>query len=338
MPQFFISRPIFAWVVALFIILMGTLAIPNLPIAQFPDVAPPSITINATYPGASAEVVNESVTSLIEQELNGAKGLMYFSSQSDSYGRSTITATFEPGTDPDLASVDVQNRIRRAEPRLPVAVMSQGIDVEQASSNFLLIVTISSPDNTVPTEDLADYTTRNILDELKRVPGVGQAQLYASSRAMRIWVDPAKLVGYQLSMSDVNAAVSTQNVQVPAGSIGAPPVPGDQQVSASIIVQGLLATPQEFDAIVLRSNPDGSKVYLRDVARAEVGSENYQFSSRLNGQPTVAVAIQLATGANALATADFIKERMAALQQYFPTGIDWEIPYDTSPFVEASIE
>ncbi|MCK9512904.1 MAG: efflux RND transporter permease subunit [Pigmentiphaga sp.] len=338
MPQFFISRPIFAWVVALFIILMGVLAIPNLPVAQFPDVAPPSITINATYPGASAEVVNESVTSLIEQELNGAKGLMYFSSQSDSYGRSTITATFEPGTDPDLASVDVQNRIKRAEPRLPVAVMSQGIDVEQASSNFLLIVTISSPDNSVPTEDLADYTTRNILDELKRVPGVGQAQLYASSRAMRIWVDPAKLVGYQLSMSDVNAAVSSQNVQVPAGSIGAPPVPGDQQVSASIIVQGLLATPEEFGNIVLRSNPDGSKVYMRDVARTEVGSENYQFSSRLNGQPTVAVAIQLATGANALATANLIKEQMTGLERYFPAGIAWEVPYDTSPFVQASIE
>ena len=338
MPQFFISRPIFAWVVALFIILMGVLAIPNLPVAQFPDVAPPSITIQATYPGASAEVVNESVTSLIEKELNGAEGLMYFEGQSDSYGRSTITATFEPGTNPDLAAVDVQNRIKRAEPRLPQAVMSQGIQVDKASTNFLLIVAISSPDNSVSVEGLADYTSRNVLDELKRVPGVGQAQLYAAERAMRIWVDPAKLVGYQLSMADVNAAISGQNLQVPAGAIGAPPVPGDQQVSATIIVRGLLQTPEEFGAIVLRANPDGSNVYLRDVARVEVGSESYNFSSRLNGQPTAAVAIQLATGANALNTATQIRERLEELQRYFPDGVTWEIPYDTSPFVKASIE
>src|SRR5690625_5098917 len=235
MPQFFISRPIFAWVVALFIILMGILAIPNLPIAQFPEVAPPSITINATYPGASAEVVNESVTSMIEKELNGADGLMYFEGNSDSYGRSTITATFEPGTDPDMASVDVQNRIKRVEPRLPQAVMQQGIDVSKAATNFLLIVAISSPDGSQNVESLADYATRNVLDELKRVPGVGQAQLYASERAMRVWVDPDKLTGYNLSMADVNAAIAGQNIQVPAGQIGSPPVPEGQQVSASKI-------------------------------------------------------------------------------------------------------
>src|SRR5690606_13892203 len=199
MPQFFIGRPIFAWVVSLFIILAGVLAIPNLPIAQFPEVAPPSITISTVYPGASAEVVNESVTSLIEQELNGATGLLYFEGQSDSYGRSTITATFAPGTNPDLAAVDVQNRIKIVEPRLPQAVLQQGINVEKASTNFLLVVTISSPDGSIDTANIADYAARNVLNELKRIPGVGRAQLYAAERAMRIWVDPDKLVGYQLS-------------------------------------------------------------------------------------------------------------------------------------------
>ena len=338
MPQFFIGRPIFAWVVALFIILAGLLAIPNLPIAQFPEVAPPSITINATYPGASAEVVNESVTSLIEQELNGASGLLYYEGQSDSYGRSTITATFQPGTNPELAAVDVQNRIKRVEPRLPQSVMQQGVRVEKASTNFLLVVTLSSPDGSVSRENLADYTSRNVLNELKRVPGVGQAQLYASERAMRVWIDPAKLVGYQLSLTDVRNAISGQNVQVPAGSIGAQPAPEGQQITASIVVRGMLATPEEFGSIVLRANPDGSNVYLRDVARVEVGSESYQFSSRLNGQPAAAVAIQLATGANALETATLIRERLEALDQYFPEGIEWAIPYDTAPFVQVSIE
>ncbi len=338
MPQFFISRPIFAWVVALFIILMGVLAIPNLPIAQFPDVAPPGISISATYPGASAEIVDESVTSMIEKELNGTEGLMYFESSSNSYGQSNITATFEPGTDPDLASVDVQNRIKRVEPRLPQAVMQQGIDVSKASSNFLLIVALTSPDGSTDVESLADYATRNVLDEIKRVPGVGQAQLYASERAMRIWVDPDKLTGYNLSMADVNAAVGGQNIQVPAGQIGAPPVPENQQVSASILVQGMLATPEEFGDIVLRANPDGSNVYLSDVARIEVGAQSYQFSSRLNGKPAAAIAVQLSPGGNALQTATLIHERMEDLERYFPSGISWEIPYDTSPFVKASIE
>ncbi len=338
MPQFFISRPIFAWVVALFIILGGVLAIPNLPIAQFPEVAPPSISISAVYPGASAEVVDESVTGLIEQELNGADGLLYFESTSDSYGRSSITATFEPGTDPDLASVDVQNRIKRVEPRLPQSVMQQGVQVEKASSNFLLVATLYSPDGSVDAPSLADYVSRNVLNEIKRVPGVGRAQLYASERAMRIWIDPAKLVGYQLSVADVNNAIGAQNIQVPAGSIGAQPAPASQQVTASIVVRGMLATPEEFGAIVLRSNADGSNVYLRDVARVEVGSESYQFSSRLNGQPAAAIAVQLTSGANALETAIGVRERMEALDKFFPAGIKWDIPYDTSPFVQISIE
>ncbi len=338
MPQFFIGRPIFAWVVSLFIILAGVLAIPNLPIAQFPEVAPPSITISTVYPGASAEVVNESVTSLIEQELNGATGLLYFEGQSDSYGRSTITATFAPGTNPDLAAVDVQNRIKIVEPRLPQAVLQQGINVEKASTNFLLVVTISSPDGSIDTANIADYAARNVLNELKRIPGVGRAQLYAAERAMRIWVDPDKLVGYQLSMDDIRAAISGQNIQVPAGAIGAQPVPGTQPITATILVRGMLSTPEEFGNIVLRANPDGSNVFLRDVARIEVGSENYQFSSRLNGQPTAAIAVQLSSGGNALETARLVRERMEELERYFPAGMSWDIPYDTAPFVEISIE
>ncbi|GAA5233468.1 multidrug efflux RND transporter permease subunit [Verticiella sediminum] len=338
MPQFFISRPVFAWVVALFIILAGVLAIPSLPVAQFPDVAPPSVEITATYPGASAETVDESVTSLIERELNGAQGLLYFESTSDSFGRATITATFEPGTDPDLAAVDVQNRIKRVESRLPQAVMTQGLNVEKASSNFLMVVAMHSPDGSVDAPTLADYTSRNILDELTRVPGVGKTQLFAAERAMRIWIDPVKLVGYNLSMGDVNSAISTQNTQVPAGAIGAMPVDMGQEITASIVVRGMLQTPEEFGQIVLRSNPDGSNVFLRDVARIEFGSESYQFGSRLNGRPAAAVGIQLATGANALNTATLVRERMEELQRFFPAGTGWEIPYDTSPFVKASIE
>ncbi len=338
MPQFFISRPIFAWVVALFIILAGVLAIPNLPIAQFPEVAPPSVTINAVYPGASAETVDESVTSLIERELNGAEGLLYFEGQSDSYGRSTITATFEPGTDVDLAAVDVQNRIKRVEPRLPQSVIQQGLNVEKASANFLMVVTLSSPDGSVPAADLADYASRNLLEELTRVPGVGKTQLFAAERAMRIWVDPTKLVGYQLSLQDVNNAISSQNVQVPAGAIGAQPADQGQQLTASIVVRGMLQDPEEFGDIVLRANPDGSNVYLRDVARVEVGSESYQFASRLNGQPAAAIGIQLATGGNALNTANTVRERLTELEEFFPAGIEWGVPYDTSPFVRASIE
>ena len=338
MPQFFISRPIFAWVVALFIILAGVLAIPNLPIAQFPAVAPPSVTIETVYPGASAETVDESVTSLIERELNGAQGLLYFEGSSDSYGRATITATFEPGTDPDLAAVDVQNRIRRVESRLPQSVTQQGLNVEKASSNFLMVVALSSPNGSVPAPDLADYASRNIIEELTRVPGVGKVQLFAAERAMRIWVDPAKLVGYQLSLQDVNSAISSQNTQVPAGSIGTAPASEGQQLSASIVVRGMLATPEEFGNIVLRANTDGSNVYLRDVARVEIGSESYQFNSRLNGNPAAAIGIQLATGGNALATANTVRERLEELQPFFPAGIEWSIPYDTSPFVSASIE
>ncbi|MDX3908132.1 MAG: efflux RND transporter permease subunit [Pigmentiphaga sp.] len=338
MSQFFINRPIFAWVVALFIILAGVLAIPNLPVSQYPNVAPPVISIDATYPGASAQTVAESVTGLIEDELNGARGMMYFESQSNSYGRAEINVTFAPGIDPDLAAVEVQNRIKRVESRLPQSVMQQGLRVEKASTNFLMVVTLSSKSGGTDAVGLGDYLTRNVLSEIRRVPGVGRAQLFASQRAMRVWIDPKKLLSYNLSAADISNAISGQNLQLPAGAIGDQPNLPDQQITASIIVRGQLATPEEFGDIVLRANPDGSTVRLRDVARVEVGAETYQFSSMLNGKPTAAVAVQLAPGANALAAAEGVKAKMEELSAYFPEDYVYEIPYDTTPFVQASIE
>src|SRR5690606_32954755 len=249
MPHFFINRPIFAWVVALFIILAGVLSIPGLPIAQYPSVAPPSVSVSATYPGASAQRVAETVASLLEEALNGATGLLYFDAQSNSYGRADITATFVPGTNPDLAAVEVQNSIKRVESRLPQAVMQQGVEVEKASTNFLMLLAISSPDGSVERASLGDYIARNILNEIKRVPGVGRAQMWSSERAMRVWIDPTKLVGYGLSVADVNRAISAQNVQVPAGTIGDMPSPAAQSISASVIMRGMMETPEEFGRI-----------------------------------------------------------------------------------------
>ena len=338
MPRFFIDRPIFAWVVALFIMLAGVLAIPNLPVSQYPSVAPPSVEITAVYPGASAQTVDQAVTSLIEQELNGAKGLLYYESQSNSYGRAQINATFAPGTDPDLAMVDVQNRIKKAESRLPQAVMQMGLQVEKASSNFLMVVTLSSQDGSMDQLALADYITRNVINEIRRVPGVGKAELYAAQRAMRVWVDPERLVGYGLTTDDVNQAIAGQNAQVPAGMLGEQPSTGSQQISASVIVKGLLGSPEEFGNIVLRANADGSSVRLRDVARIEVGGETYQFGARLNGKETAAIAVQLAPGANALATATGVRDKLDELSRYFPQGVVHDTPYDTAPFVKVSIE
>ncbi|MDQ8033331.1 MAG: efflux RND transporter permease subunit [Bordetella sp.] len=338
MPQFFIDRPIFAWVVALFILLAGVLALPNMPVAQYPDVAPPAISITATYPGASAKEVAETVTSIIEDELNGAKGLLYYESVSDSNGQAQITATFRPGTDPDLAQVDVQNRVSNVSAQLPAAVTQQGLQYEQTSAGFLLFVTLSSTDGTLDQAALADYITRNVKNPISRVPGVGQFQLFAAPRAMRIWVDPAKLVGLNLSMAQVNTAISQQNILISGGAIGAPPNPDSQRVTATVTANGQFSTVEGFGSIVLRANPDGSKVLLRDVARIEVGADNYQFGARLNGQPTAAFAIVLSPDANALSTAEGIRTEMANLSKFFPDNIKYEIPYDTAPYVKVSIE
>ncbi|MCO7577379.1 MULTISPECIES: efflux RND transporter permease subunit [Pseudomonas chlororaphis group] len=336
MPQFFIDRPVFAWVVAFFILLGGALAIPQLPVAQYPTVAPPQIEIYAAYPGASAQTLDESVVSLIEQELNGADHLLYFSSQS-SLGSATITATFQPGTNPELAQVDVQNRLKAVEPRLPQAVTQQGLQVEKVSAGFLLLITLTSNDGRLNDVALSDYLARNVMNEIRRVDGVGKAQLYGAERAMRIWLDPQKLIGFNLTPADVNAAISAQNAQVPAGSIGDLPNPSSQEITATILVKGQLSTPEEFADIVLRANPDGSTVRIGDVARVEVGSQEYQFGTRLNGKPSTAVGVQLSPGANALNTATLIRAKMDELSRYFPTGVEYKIPYDTSPFVKVSI-
>ncbi len=338
MPQFFIERPIFAWVIALAITLAGLLAIPNMPVSQYPEVAPPAISIRATYPGASAEDVAKSVSSIIENELNGATGLLYYESVSDSYGGSQITATFAPGTDPDLAQVDVQNRISNVTAKLPGAVTQQGLRVSQSNASFLLVVALSSTDGSMNQTALADYITRNVQNAISRVPGVGNFQLFAAPRAMRIWVDPDKLTGYKISMSEVNAAVASQNTLISAGIIGSPPNPGEQRVTAPIVVNGELSTVAEFENIVLRSNVGGAAVRLSDVARVEIGADNYQFGARLNGKPTAAFAISLATNANALTTADGVKARMDELAEFFPDNIKYDIPYDTTPYVELSIE
>ncbi|MEN5254159.1 efflux RND transporter permease subunit [Pseudomonas protegens] len=340
MSLFFIKRPNFSWVMALFITLAGLLVIPALPVAQYPNVAPPQITVTATYPGASAKVLVDSVTSVIEESLNGAKNLLYFESTNNSNGIAEVLVTFEPGTDPQLAQVDVQNRLKKAEARMPQAVTTQGIEVEQTSAGFLLIYALSykdgaqNPDTTL----LGDYAARNINNELRRVPGVGKLQFFSSEAAMRVWIDPQKLVGYGLSIDDVSNAIRGQNVQVPAGSFGASPGSSEQELTATLAVKGTLDDPQEFGRIVLRANQDGSMVKLADVARLEVGSESYNFSSRLDGKPAVAGAIQLSPGANAIQTAAAVKQRLAELSAYFPEGVEYSVPYDTSRFVEVAIE
>ncbi|HLS51683.1 MAG TPA: efflux RND transporter permease subunit [Burkholderiaceae bacterium] len=338
MPLFFIERPIFAWVIALGILLAGILSIPNLPVSQYPEVAPPAISIRATYPGASAEDVSESVASIIENELNGAKGLLYYESVSDSYGTAEITATFEPGTDPDMAQVDVQNRISNVTAQLPAAVIQQGLQIEQADEGFLLLVSLSSTDGETDETALADYITRNIQNAISRVPGVGKFQLFAAPRAMRIWVDSDKLTGYGISISEVNSAIAQQNTLISAGILGSPPNPSSQRVASPIVVNGELSTVEDFENIVLRSNVDGATVRVKDVARVEIGADSYQFGARLNGQPTAAFAVSLTPDANALSTAKGIKAEMEELAKYFPENITYSIPYDTTPYVQVSIE
>ncbi|MEC4721592.1 efflux RND transporter permease subunit [Noviherbaspirillum sp. CPCC 100848] len=338
MGKFFIDRPVFAWVIAVFILLGGALSITGLPVAQYPTIAPPSVVITAIYPGATAQTLENSVTSLIEQELNGAPGLQYMESQSQGNGQAQITATFVPGTNIDLAAVEVQNRMRRVESRLPQAVTQQGVQVTKARSNFLMVITLLSKDGSMDPIALGDYISRNILNEVKRVPGVGEAILFGTERAMRIWIDPDKLVGLQLTPTDVANAIRAQNAQVASGTLGELPAPGSQQVTAPIVVTGQLNSIEQFGNIVLRANTDGSVVRLRDVARVELGGQAYATSARINGNPSSAIGLQLSPTANALATATEVRAKMAELEKYFPAGIQYEIPYDTSKFVKISIE
>ena len=337
MAHFFIDRPIFAWVIALFIIVLGATSITQLPIAQYPSVAPPAIVVNVAYPGASAQTLEDSVVSVIEREMNGATGLLYMESVSQANGSGSITLSFQIGTDPELAQVDVQNRLSRATPRLPASVVQQGVRVDKARSNFLLFTILSSDDQTMTPIELGDYASRNVLPEIQRLQGVGTAQLFGTERAMRIWIDPQKLAGFNLSTANVSAAISAQNAQVSSGTIGdLPNVPG-QAIFATVVVKGQLNSTAQFGDIVLRANTDGSTVKLKDVARIELGGQSYATSARLNGKPATGIGVQLSPTGNALATAKAVKTRMEELQTYFPSGVKYSIPYDASRFVSISI-
>jgi len=338
MAKFFIDRPVFAWVIALFILLAGILSIPKLPISQYPVIAPPTIIVNAIYPGASAQTVDESVTSLIEQEMNGAENMLYIESQSQADGGSQVSVTFKTGTNPELAAVDVQNRLKRIEARLPQAVVQQGVTITRARSNLLMFVNLRATDDQITPVALGDYIARNILNEIKRIPGVGVAQLFGTERAMRVWVDPDKLVGFKLTPSDVVSAIKAQNAQFSAGVLGDLPAPSSQRIATSIVITGQLSTPEEFGNIVLRAQPGGATVRIRDIGRVEVAGQSYGFSARLNGKPIAAVGIQLTPTANALETATLVRQKMAELSKFFPPGIEYVIPYDTSLFIKISIE
>ena len=338
MARFFIDRPIFAWVIALFIMVVGGVAIKQLPVAQYPTVAPPSIVVSAAYPGASAQTLEDSVISVIEREMNGSPGLIYMESISQANGTGTLTLSFETGTDPALAQVDVQNRLGRATPRLPQAVVQQGVRVDQARSNFLMFTILSSDDPKWNPIALGDYASRTVLPEIQRIKGVGQAQLFGTEKAMRIWIDPAKLQGFNLSPTDVNTAIRTQNAQVASGTIGDLPLEAGQTITATVVVTGQLSTVEQFGNIVLRANTDGSTVRLRDVARIEIGGQSYATSARLNGKPSTGIGIQLSSSGNALETATLVKKRMAELSKYFPPGMKYAVPFDSSKFVDISIK
>ena len=337
MAKFFIDRPIFAWVIALFIIVGGAVSITQLPVSQYPTVAPPAIIVSTAYPGASAKTLQDSVFTVIEQEMNGSPGLVYMESVSQANGTGTLTLTFSPNTNPDLAQVDVQNRLGRATPRLPQAVTQQGVRVDKARSNFLMVVLLTSSDPAYDPVAVGDYTSRNVLPEIQRIAGIGQAQLFGTERAMRIWIDPAKLVGYRLSVADVNNAIRAQNAQVASGTLGDLPNEADQTISATIVVDGQLTSVEQFGNIVLRANADGSNVRMADVARIELGAQSYATSARLNGKPAAGIGIQLAPTGNALQSAKAVRARMAELQQHFPPGLSYAVPVDTSTFVQISI-
>ena len=338
MSRFFIERPIFAWVLAIIVMLVGVLAILNLPIAQYPPIAPPSVSITAIYPGASAETLENTVTQIIEQQMKGLDHLEYLSSTSDSSGTVTVTLTFAQGTNPDIAQVQTQNKLQLATPLLPIVVQQQGLVVAKAAKNFLLVLGLYSENGAHNTGDLGDYLSSKIQDPLSRVTGVGDTTVFGSQYAMRIWVDPYKLDNYALTVGDVKSAILAQNAQVAAGQIGAAPSPPDQQLNAIITAQSRLQTPEQFRDIILKTNADGSLVRMSDVARVELGQDSYVYATRYNGHPAAGFAIKLAPGANALKTADAVKAKVAELSRDFPPDVKVVFPLDTTPFVKLSIE
>ena len=338
MTRFFIDRPIFAWAISLFIMLVGAISIAYLPVSQYPDVAPVTIQVTAIYPGAPPERLYDGVTRIIEEELNGIPGLMYFESTSDTSGTAQIMASFPPGSNASQATVAVQNRIKRIESRLPRAVTQQGVIVEEASTSFLQFVTVSSTDGSVNEIELGDLAARRIVGELRRVPGVGRATLFSTEKALRIWIDPTRLVGLNMTAADVTAAVGAQNAQIASGSVGALPAKDGQRIAANVLVRGQLTSVREFEEVVLRANPDGSLVRLRDVAEVELGGQSYQNQTRLDGRPTAGIGIQLAPGGNALATATGVKAKIAQIARTLPANVTVQVPYDTTPFVQVSIK
>lgn len=338
MARFFIDRPVFAWVLSILIMGVGVLAILILPVAQYPQIAPPTITISANYPGASAETVANTVTQVIEQQMTGLDGMRYITSNSTSSGQAQISITFETGTDPDIAQVQVQNKLSQAQALIPEPVERLGVTVRKTSAGFLMVIGLISTDGTYSQVDLSDYLASNMVDEFSRIKGVGEVRVFGAKYSMRIWLDPSKLASFDLDPSDVEDAVSAENAQISAGSFGDLPAVENQQLNATITAQSLLQTPEDFEQIVLRAETDGGLVLLKDVARVEIGAESYQTIARFNRQPAAGMAISLATGANALETADAVRARTEEFAQFFPAGIDYVIPYDTSPFVRISIE
>ena len=335
--KFFIDRPIFAWVIALVILLGGALALRGLPVAQYPAVAPPALSVNVTYPGASAQVIEETAVALLEQEMNGIEHLLYMESAAE-LGRGSITLTFEAGSNLDLAAVETQNRIKRTEARLPEEVRRLGITVAKSARNYVMFIALVSPDNSLNNVALGSYAAANVLDSVRRVPGVGEAILFGTEYSMRLWLKPEKLHSYNLSPADISRAVRAQNSQLAAGELGQLPSAPDQQLNAVIVTRSRLSTPEEFGNIIVRTNADGSTLRVKDVARVELGAQEYSPSARVDTQAAAAIAVRLSPGANALETVAAVKNRMGELAKFFPKGVSWVVPYDTSKFIDVSIK
>ena len=338
MAKFFIDRPIFAWVVSILIVIMGIIAISQLPVAQYPSVAPPSISINATYAGASAEILQNTVTSIIEQQINGIDNLLYITSSSNSSGLATISLYFQPGTNPDVAQVQVQNKLQLAVPALPLIVQQAGVTVTKSTRNYLMFFTLSTPDGSMDEIALGNYIASSVLDPIRRIDGVGEANMFGTENAMRIWMNPQKLFSYNLTANDIINAVGAQNVQVPLGQLGDRPNVKGQELNVTLQGRSTLSTPQQFEKIILRVNPDGSRVYLGDVATVNLGGLDYSTQARINGHASAAVAIKLSPTANAVATADAIHAKVDALSKFFPPGVQVDYPLDQSAFVRISIQ
>ena len=338
MSKFFIDHPVFAWVVAILITLSGVISILGLGVESYPSIAPPQVTVSATYPGASADTAEKSVTQVIEQQLTGIDHLLYFSSSSSSNGRVSITLTFETGTDADIAQVQVQNKVALATPRLPSEVTQQGVVVAKANAGFLMVVGLRSTNSTIDRNRLNDIIGSRVLEQISRIPGVGSTQQFGSEYAMNIWLNPDRLQGYGMSASQVLTAIRGQNVQFAAGSVGASPQPQGQGFTATVSAEGRFSSPEQFENVVLRANSDGTTVRLKDVARVEFGAQSYGTDTKYNGAPTGAFAVQLLPGANALNVAGAVRSKMDELAPSFPQGVEWFSPYDSTTFVNISIK